>query len=78
MSKLNIFSPEFDAAVVAAGRRACKETLERGVPVSYVDSVSGVNVIEHPDGRKFEIRFLQGAKSERNYEVLREITKTAA
>jgi hypothetical protein len=34
--------------------------------------------MEHPDGRKYEIRFLDGAPGDRNYQVLRELDETAA
>lgn len=34
--------------------------------------------MEHPGGRKFEVRFLDGAPGNRNYEVLRELDDTAA
>ena len=78
MAKLEIFSDEFAAAVVSAGARARKETLEAGVPVFYRDSASGLDLMEYPDGRKFEIRFVPGAPRDRNYEVLREIGRSAA
>ena len=78
MAKLDIFSDEFNTAVLAAGARARNETLEAGVPVFYRDSVSGLDVMEYPDGRKFEIRFVPDAPRERNYEVLREISRSAA
>jgi hypothetical protein len=78
MAKLEFFSEEFDAAVVSAGARARKETLEAGVPVFYRDSVSGLELMEYPDGRKFEIRFVPNAPREHNYEVLREISRSAA
>jgi len=37
-----------------------------------------MDIMEHPNGRKFEIRFLDGALGDRNYEVLRELDETAA
>ncbi len=54
-------SPEFDEAVRAAGHKAFLETLAAGLPVFYLDS-DGLNVMEQPDGRKFEIRWLPGAR----------------
>jgi len=78
MAKLDIFSDEFHTAIVAAGTRARKETLDAGVPVFYRDAGSGLDLMEYPDGRKFEIRFVPDAPREHNYEVLREITRTAA
>jgi hypothetical protein len=48
-----------------------------GVPVFYIDA-GGLNVMESNDGRKFEIRWLPGAPSGENYEVIRELTAHAA
>ena len=70
-------SAEFDDAVRAAGRKAFAEALASGVPVFYVDA-DGLNVMERGDGRKFEIRWLPGAPSGENYEVIRELTAHAA
>jgi len=74
----DILSDEFDQAVKAAGARAVQETLAAGVPIFYLDSASGLNIMEQPDGRKFEIRWVPGAPQDRNYEVLRELGRTAA
>jgi hypothetical protein len=41
-------------------------------------AVRDAGVVLVPDGRKFEIRFIPGAPHERNYEVLRELGKSAA
>jgi hypothetical protein len=73
-----ILGDDFTAAVRAAGARAREETLKAGVAVFYLDSTSGLEVMEQPDGRRFEIRFLPGGPRERNYEVLRELGRTAA
>ncbi len=78
MAKLDIFGNEFNTAVVSAGARARQETLDAGVPVFYRDSASGLDLMEYPDGRKFEIRFVPGAPRERNYQVLRQISRSAA
>jgi hypothetical protein len=72
------FDDEFTAAVKLACASALKETLEAGVPVFYRDAKQNIDVMEQPDGRKFEIRFLAGLSRERNYEVLREIGRNAA
>ena len=69
-------SREFDEAVSAAGRRAFDATLAAGLPVFYLDR-EGLNVMEQPDGRKFEIRWIPGAPSGSNYEVLRELKPRA-
>jgi len=71
-------SEEFDEAVKAAGARARRETLEAGVAVFYLDSASGREIMELPDGRKFEIRYIPGAPGDQNYEVLRELGEAAA
>ena len=78
MVNRDILGDDFTAAVRAAGARAREETLKAGVPVFYLDSASGLEVMEQPDGRRFEIRFLPGEPRERNYEVLRELGRTAA
>jgi ABC-type protease/lipase transport system fused ATPase/permease subunit len=70
-------SRQFDDAVRAATRKAFDETLAAGLPVFYIDS-DGLNVMEHPDGRRFEIRWLPGAPSGENYEIIRELTARAA
>jgi hypothetical protein len=73
----DILGDDFTALVKAAGARAREETLRAGVPVFYRDPESGLEVMEQPDGRRFEIRFLFGAPRERNFEVLRELGRTA-
>jgi hypothetical protein len=69
-------SSEFDDAVRVAGRRAFKATLAAGLPVFYLDR-GGLNVMEQPDGRKFEIRWIEGAPSGSNYEILGELKHRA-
>jgi hypothetical protein len=61
---------------VSAGASA--RLLKAGLPVFYLDAKENINIMEQPDGRKFEIRFIPGAPRERNYEVLRELGKSAA
>lgn len=70
-------SADFEGAVRAAGRKAFVEALTSGLPVFYVDA-EGLNVMERSDGRKYEIRWLPGASSGENYEVIRELTAHAA
>jgi hypothetical protein len=65
-------SVEFDEAVRASGHRAFLNTLAAGLPVFYLDK-DGLDVMEQPDGRRFEIRWIPGAPSGSNYEVLREV-----
>jgi hypothetical protein len=69
-------SSEFDEAVRAAGRRAFNATLAAGLPVFYLDR-NGLNVMQQPDGRKFEIRWIPGAPSGSNYAVIRELNPSA-
>ena len=70
-------SAQFDDAVRAAGRKAFSETLAAGLPVFYLDA-DGLNVMQCPDGRRFEIRWVPGAPSGENYEIVRELTAHAA
>jgi hypothetical protein len=70
-------SPQFEEAVSAAGHRAFAEALASGLPVFYIDS-AGLDVLERADGCRFEIRWLSGAPSTDNYEIIRELTANAA
>jgi hypothetical protein len=70
-------SPEFDKAAYEAGHQAFLETLAAGLPVFYVDD-DGINAMLFPDGRKFEIRWIDGAPSGENYQIIREVTAHAA
>ncbi len=78
MADLDIFSDEFDAAVKAAIADATAETLKAGVPLFYRDDHTGLEVMEMPDGRIFEIRYLPGQPGDRNHEVLRELVRNVA
>jgi hypothetical protein len=69
---------DFTVKVQAACTRAREETLKAGISVFYRDTRENIDVLEEPNGRKFEIRFLADAPRDRNYEVLRELGKTAA
>lgn len=69
---------DFIEAVRLAGAKARLDTLKAGVPVFYADVETDVDVMEQPDGRRFEIRYIPGAPADRNYEIVREISKTAA
>ena len=70
-------STEFHDAVRAAGHEAFSDALAAGLTVFYLDA-EGVNVMQRADGRKFEIRWLPGAPSGQNYEVVHELTAHAA
>lgn len=69
--------PGFDEEAYAAGHAAFLEMLAAGVPVFYRDD-SGLNVMEQPDGRRFEIRWIPGAPSGENFEIIREVSPRAA
>ncbi len=73
----DVGSAQFDEAVRLATRKAFAETLAAGLPVFYIDG-QGLNVMERADGRRFEIRWLPGAPSGENFEVIRELTAYAA
>jgi hypothetical protein len=70
-------SEEFDRAAAAAGNAAFHETLAAGYPVFYLDT-DGLEVMELPDGRRFEICWTPGAPSGSNYEIIRELKVRAA
>jgi hypothetical protein len=78
MENGGFFPQEFTAAIISAGARARLETLEAGVPVFYRDWKLHLDVMEQPDGRKFEVCFIAGAPREVNYRVIRELDGTAA
>jgi hypothetical protein len=78
MASGQFFDDDFKTAVRQAGARARIETLQAGVPVFYRDAKWNLDIMEQASGRKFEIRFLNNAPSDQNYEVLRELDETAA
>jgi hypothetical protein len=78
MENGGFFSQEFMAAIASAGARARLETLEAGVPVFYWDWKRNIDIMEQPDGRKFEVCFIAGAPRETNHRVIRELEGTAA
>jgi len=77
MAAYEFDSLEFDAAVAAAGHKAFVEALAAGLPVFYLDN-DGLNVMQCPDGRKFEIRWRPESPSGENYEIIRELKAEAA
>lgn len=72
------FTDEFTAAVILAGTSARLETLKAGIPVFYKDATRNLDVMEQPDGRKFEVCFIAGAPRESNYRVIRELAEAVA
>ena len=78
MENGEFFQEAFSAAIISAGARARLETLKAGVPVFYWDWKQNLDVMEQPDGRKFEVCFIVGAPRETNYRVIRELEGAAA
>ena len=78
VAEIDILSPEFTREAEAAWDRARNQALARGVPVFYRNDRTGLEIMEHPDGRRFEIRFIAGAPRGRNFEIVRELARTAA
>ena len=68
---------EFTSAIILAGARARLETLKAGVAVFYRDWDRSLDVMEQPDGRKFEVCFIAGAPRESNYSVIRQLEEPA-
>ena len=78
MAKLDILSAEFTLRAENAWDRARDEALARGIPVFYRDHRTGIEIMQQPDGRRFEIRFIAGAPRGCNYEIVRELSASAA
>jgi hypothetical protein len=78
MAKLDTFGEDVTVAFKAATAQARAGALAAGVPIFYRDSATGLEVMEQPGGSKFEIRYIPGAPRDRNYEVLRELSRSAA
>jgi peroxiredoxin family protein len=76
VAKLKIPGEEFNRAVTAAFAAAAQEALDHGASIFYTSE--GLNIMEQPDGRCFEIRFIPLAPAAENYEVLRELARRAA
>jgi hypothetical protein len=75
---MDILSEEFTRKVIEACGQARRETLAAGIPVFYRDKETGLDIMEQPDGRRFEIRYIPGAPRDRHFEVIREIVAPAA
>lgn len=78
MRRAHFFDERFKEEIRLAGGRARIETLRAGIPVFYRDIARNMEIMERPNGRKFEIRFLDTTSGDRNYEILRELDETAA
>ena len=79
MASESHFREEFsEERVQAAIAKAVAETLAAGVPIFYRDSKTGIDIMQQPDGRRFEVRYIPGAPAEQHYEILRELDRAAA
>ena len=74
----DILSQEFTLEAENAWDRARDEAVARGIAVFYRDNESGIEIMQQPDGRRFEIRFIAGAPRGSNFEIVREISASAA
>lgn len=74
---MEILSEEFAQRASAAWNRAREEALRNGQSVINEDE-DGRYVLEQPDGKRFEIRFIPGAPRGENYEIVRELPAHAA
>ena len=77
MAAYKFASDEFIEAVRAGTHKAFLETLQAGLPVFYTDG-DGLEVMELPGGRRFEIRWNPSSPTAENYDVVREIAARAA
>jgi len=78
VANLDILSRQFTLEAENAWDRAREEALARGVAVFFRDHKTGIEIMQQPDGRRFEIRFIAGAARGSNYEIVRELSASAA
>jgi hypothetical protein len=52
--------------------------MQAGVAIFYRDSASGINFMEQPDGRRFEIRYIPNSSGDGNQQIIRELSSRAA
>jgi len=78
MSQLDPKSEEFTEAAEAAWDAAREQALTAGFPVFYHDSSLGVDIMQQPDGRRFEIHYISGALHGQNFRIVRELSASAA
>ena len=77
MAAYKFGSDEFIEAVRTGTHKAFLETLQAGRPAFYLDA-DGLNVMELPDGRRFEIRWNPSSATGQNYDIVREMPARAA
>jgi hypothetical protein len=75
-AETRFFSDDATRAAEAAWDRPREEAQERGVPVSYRDYSTGIEILHKPDGRRFEIQFIASALRGENFEILGELPRT--
>ncbi len=68
-----ILTEDFTHKAEGAWDAAREKALANGIPVLYRDYDTGIQVMEQPDGRLFEIRFNPGAPREHLYDIVREL-----
>ena len=78
MPEFSVLSEEFSRQAAEAGDRARLQLLKQGVPVFYQDKETGIEIMEQPDGRRFEIRYIPGAPRFQNYKIIRELLASSA
>ncbi|HKA02534.1 MAG TPA: hypothetical protein VKE70_38750, partial [Candidatus Solibacter sp.] len=76
MTDNTIMRPGFNKEAYAAGHAAFLETLSVGLPVFYLDD--GVELMEQPDGRRSEIRWIPDLPADKNFEIVREVGRRVA
>lgn len=69
---MELLGEEFAQRAAAAWNRARAEALRNGHPVFFEDE-DGRYLMERPDGKRFEVRFIPNAPGDANYEILREL-----
>jgi hypothetical protein len=72
-----ILSEEFAQRASAAWNGAREQALRNGHYVINEDE-DGRYVLEQPDGKRFEIRWIPGAPRGENYEIVRELPASNA
>lgn len=78
MPEFSVLSEEFSRQAAEAGNQARLQLLKQGIPVFYQDEETGIEIMEQPDGRRFEIQYVSGAPRFQNYKIIRELLAFSA
>ena len=78
MADDGLFEDPFTKHIINATDAARRQMLEAGIPVFYFDERLKIEILEQPDGRKFEIRYISGVPATSNFEIVRELSRSAA